>query len=376
MRNIAICGSDIQRLTPLGQPAIQTINLEGVTVRCGLIETSDPQFNRSAPENQEKVLVKIKAFSCNYRDKALILKMATRGPANSFYVVGSEFVGEVVAVGPAVTAFRPGDRVIGNGSYPYSGVEGLAPGIPTNNGSKEYQVFHAAKLIKVSPALPDEVAAAFPIGAQTTYSMVRRLNLRENEKVLVTAAKSNTSLFAINALKELGVQVYATSTSSRFEAELKALGVKELLVMDPKLSNFLEDETFKSRVQALGGFDAVIDPFFDLHLGKVIGAMAPGGRYVTCGFYDQYTELVGQTFRPQWDGRQIMVAVMLGNLQIIGNCIGQTEDLAQAIDDYAAGNLHVVIDSVFSGYDQVGPFFERTYTSPDRFGKVVYKYEG
>ncbi len=145
MRNIAICGSDIQRLTPTGQSAIQTINLEGVTVRCGLVETPDPQINRTAPENQEKVLVKVTAFSCNYRDKALILKMATRGPANSFYVVGSEFVGEVVAVGPAVTGFRPGNRVIGNGSYPHSGAEGIPPGIPTNNGSKEYQVFHAAK---------------------------------------------------------------------------------------------------------------------------------------------------------------------------------------------------------------------------------------
>jgi NADPH:quinone reductase-like Zn-dependent oxidoreductase len=375
MRNVAICGSQVQRATPTGQSAIQTISLEGVTVRCGLIETPDIQFDRFSPETSNQVLVKIRAFSCNYRDKALILKMATNGPAHTFYVVGSEFMGEVVDVGSTVTDFEKGDRVIGNGSYPSSGVEGVPPGIPTNHGSKEYQLFHPAKLIKIPPEMPDEVAAAFPIGAQTTYSMIRRLNLAENANVLVTAAKSNTSLFAINALRRYGFNVYATSTSARFEAKLKELGLKQLIVVDPDLPNFAEHPTLRTLAQELGGFDAVIDPFFDIHLGKVIGVMGVGSRYITCGFYDQYSQLVGQSFQPQWNGRHIMTAVMLGNLQIIGNCIGQTEDLREAIADYAAGKLPVVIDSVFSGYDQVGAFFERTYNSPKRFGKVVFKYE-
>ncbi|MBN1219842.1 MAG: zinc-binding alcohol dehydrogenase family protein [Anaerolineae bacterium] len=374
MRNVAICGEGFKNLMSQAG-TIETIEIEGVPVHCGLVQTSDIHFDRNAPDNEHKVLVKIRAFSCNYRDKSLILQMATRGQANSFYVVGSEFVGEVVDLGPAVPDLQPGDRVIGNGSYPKADVEGLMGGLPTNHGSKEYQAFHWAKLMKIPPAMPDEIAAVFPIGAQTTYSMIRKLTLQPGENVLVTAAKSNTSLFAINALKNWPVNVYATTTSLRFEDELRQMGVKRLVQIDPQQATFVENETLKQIAAEIGGFDAVIDPFFDLHLGKVVPVMASGGRYVTCGHHDQYSDFIGKDFgHPRWEVGPAMTAAILGNLHFIGNCIGQTDDLRRAIDDYAAGKLHVGLDSTFS-QGQVGAFFARTYNDPARFGKVVYKYE-
>jgi len=373
MRNIAICGRNFKSFNN-GATLIETVELEGVTVYCGLVQTPDLHFERNAPKNNDKVLLKVKAFSCNYRDKSLILQMATQGPDTAFYVIGSEFVGEVVDLGPDVPDLQIGDRVIGNGSYPYSGVEGIPAGLPTNHGSKEYQAFHWAKLIKICPEMPDEVAAAFPIGAQTSYSMIRKLNLQTGENVLVTAAKSNTSLFVINALKKHAVNVYATTTSLRFAAELKQMGVRELILIDPKQITFAENETIKKIATEIDGFDAVIDPFFDLHFGQALTVMAPGGRYITCGRHDQYSRFVDQDFHhPNWPIKDIMSVVMMGNLQIIGNCIGQTEDLRQAIADYAAGDLAVVVDSVFSDH-QAGVFFDRTYNDKDRLGKVVYQY--
>lgn len=372
MRNIAIFSRTFKKSPD--NDVIDQIELEGKTIRCGLIYTPDIQFNRSAPENRSKVLIKVRAFSCNYRDKALILKTAIHGPGQSFYVVGSEFVGEVVDLGPEAGDLRIGDRVIGNGSYPYAGVEGVPGGLPTNHGSKEYQIIHAAKLMKIPPNIPDEIAAAFPIGAQTNYSMIRKLNLQPGEHVLVTAAKSNTSLFAIQALRQYPVQVFATSTSLRFEAELKTMGVQQLFHIDPDQATFFENEAIKEVALKIGGFNAVIDPFFDLHLGKVMSVMSYGGRYVTCGHYDQYSYLTGNGSRPPGqNGGSIMSTVMMGNLQIIGNCIGLTEDLRQAVVDYAAGSWQVIIDSTWTG-NQVGAFFERTYNDPSRFGKVIYKY--
>lgn len=374
MRNIAICGRSFQSVSR-SPAAIESFEMEGVSVLCGLVETPDVLFDRAAPENRDKVWVKIIAFSCNYRDKSLILQVATQGPSHSFYVIGSEFVGEVVDLGPDVTAFQIGDRVIGNGSYPKADVEGVPGGLPTNHGSKEYQAFHWAKLIRIPPEMPDEVAAAFPIGAQTTYSMIRKLNLQAGENVLLTAAKSNTSLFAINALKKHPVNVYATTTSMRFESELKKMGVQHLIQIDPKGSSFVEDETIKDLVLEIGGFDAVIDPFFDLHLGKAVEVMASGGRYVTCGRHDQYSQFIGKDLgHPGWNMGRVMTMLMMNNLQIIGNCIGQTKDLRRAIEDYAAGDLDVVIDSVFSG-QQVTAFLDRTYNDKGRFGKVIYKYD-
>ena len=199
----------------------------------GVIDTTEPAFDPDAPAQADQVLLKVRAFSCNYRDKNLIFKMTTKGPQTSFYVLGSEFCGEVVAAGARVTDFRPGDRVIGNGQYPHSGIEGVRGGLPTNHGSKEYQVLHQAKLLKIPASMSDDVAAAFPIGAQTTYSMIRKLHLQPGERVLVTAAKSNTSLFAINALRQYDVQVYATTTSMAFADELTKMGVQEVFHLEP-----------------------------------------------------------------------------------------------------------------------------------------------
>jgi NADPH:quinone reductase-like Zn-dependent oxidoreductase len=374
MRNVAVCGNLIRNVFPQND-SFATITMHGLAVTFGVIDTKEPAFDRNAPEHVEKVLVKVRAFSCNFRDKSLIFEAATRGPRKSFYVLGSEFCGEVIETGAGVTALHPGDRVIGNGQYPRTGITGARSGLPTNHGSKEYQVFHQAKLLKIPANMPDSDAAAFPIGAQTTYSMIRKLGLEPGERVLVTAAKSNTSLFAVNALHRHDVQVYASTTSTAFADELTKMGVREVFRIDPACTHFLEHDGIRDLCTETGGFDAVIDPFSDLHLGKAVPAMAYGGRYVTCGYYDQYASMVGEQFTPAglaWN--DIMDFVRSNNLHIIGNCLGETDDLIRALQDYEAGRLAVVIDSLH-GQRQVGAFFDRTYNAPDRFGKAVYCYE-
>jgi len=351
--------------------------MEGVPVACGIVETQDSSFDRKAAENRYNVLVKVKAFSCNYRDKALIFTTMKKGVENSFYAVGSEFVGEVVEIGSGVTNLQVGDRVIGNNHYTGAGqsASGVAEGVPTNHASKEYQVLHQDKLIRIPSRMSAEVAAAFSIGAQTAYSMIRKLDVTEGVNVLVTSAKSNTSLFAINALKKYNANVYVTSTSTSFEKELKEMSVRELVQVDPGVKSFFQHERLSKIVAETGLFDCVFDPFCDLHLGRVIGIMAPGGRYVTCGLCNQYQSLIGQEFHYVGPSLQdILFFAIVKNLHIIGNCIGLTQDLEDALQDYAAGRFDIIVDSVFSG-NQVANFFNRTYNARDRFGKVVYQYD-
>lgn len=156
------------------------------------------------------------------------------------------------------------------------------------------------------------------------------------------------------------VNVYATTTSMRFEEELREMGVKEVILIESIHNKSLtENKYIQKIVSDIGGFDCVFDPFFDLHLGQVVNLMAAGDRYITCGLYDQYFDLIGKGIPSLYlDGLRLMSSVMLKNIQIIGNCIGQAEDLKNAIQDYVSGNLNVAIDSVFSG-KQVGAFFHR-----------------
>lgn len=376
MRNISICGSKLQHSLTLPN-IVQAVHIEGIDVFCGVIHTEESKFDANVPKNKFNVWVKKRAFSCNYRDKSMILKTAVHVPEERFYTVGSDFVGEVVALGTEVTEFQVGDRVIGNNSYPDSGVVGLRPGIPTNNASKEYQSFHQAKLLKIPPEISDECAAAFSIGGQTTYSMIRKLDIEPGANVLVTAAKSNTSLFVINALKHHNVNLYATSTSRHFEQELKEMGVKQLIQVNPDDDDWLTSPDMLHIYQETGGFNYIIDPFFDLHIGKVISLFVPGfgGKYITCGLYEQYSQLTGNEF--QYHGlqfSQILATMMVNNIYLIGNCLGTTKDLQQAIQYSATGRFPVVVDSVFTG-NQIKEFFERTYNAKERFGKVIYRYE-
>ena len=376
MRNISICGSKLQHSLTLPN-IVQAMQIDGIDVFCGLIHTKESEFDANVPKNKFNVLVKKRAFSCNYRDKNLILKTAVHVPEERFYTVGSDFVGEVVALGTEVTDFQVGDRVIGSNSYPDSGVVGLLPGVPTNNASKEYQSFHQAKLLKIPPEISDEWAAAFSIGGQTTYSMIRKLDIEPGANVLVTAAKSNTSLFVINALKQHNVNLYATSTSRHFEQELKEMGVKELIQVNPDDDDWLTSPDMLHIYQETGGFNYIIDPFFDLHIGKVLSLFVSGfgGKYITCGLYEQYSQLTGNEF--QYHGlpfSQILGTMMVNNIYLIGNCLGTTKDLQQAIQDCATGRFPVVVDSVFTG-NQIKDFFERTYNAKERFGKVIYRYE-
>lgn len=376
MRNVAIFGSRIGDLASRN-PSVGTIGMDGIVVTVGIVPTPSPNFDKNLPENRNNVLVKVKAFSCNYRDKTLIFATVKAGIVRSFYVVGSEFVGEVVEIGSDVTNLQVGDRVIGNNHYTGSGMgtNGVPEGLPTNHASRECQILHQDKLIKIPAGMPDEIAAVFSIGAQTSYSMIRKLQVTEGSNVLVTSAKSNTSLFAIRALQKYRANVYATSTSQRFEKELQDMGVNELVVIAPEVESFAQHSRMKEIVREIGLFDCVIDPFFDLHLGKVIEIMAPGARYVTCGFCNQYQKMIGQEFQSAGlDLHNIIAFTMLKNLQIIGSCLGLTIDLEHALQDYAAGRFDVIVDSVFSG-NQVADFFNRTYNSRDRFGKVVYRYD-
>lgn len=375
MRNVAILGNKTKELL-VNNPSVSTIDLHGVPVNCGIIATRPPAFESGSEKDRAKALINVRAFSCNYRDQSLILLASRKGPENSFYSIGSDFVGEVLAVGEAVEGLAVGDRVIGD--YSYIGAQFVETpfrqGVTTNHSSTEYQVLDANKIVKVPSTMPDEIAGAFSVNAQTAYSIVRKLEVREGANVLVTAARSHTSMFAINGLRKYRANVYALTTSKGYEEQFEQLGVKEILQVDSQLNNLAEDPRVLEVALAIGGFDHVIDPFYDVYLPKVVHVMAPGGKYISCGFWSQYQHLTDEKVTdPNLRLHHALSFSIANNLRILFNCLGDADDLRNAIDDYAAGDLKVVIDSVHTG-NEVGEFLTRTYMAPDRFGKVVYQY--
>lgn len=358
---------------PAGRPVV---SIDGVPLPCGLAETKPLPFDAEGAD-RHGVLLRVRAVSCNYRDKFFLTSLA-KVPAPRYSSFGSEFAGEVIAVGAEVTGLAPGDRVLPD--FHYEGqarrADGAPGGVPTSRATRAMHVLDHRQLQRIPDAIGDVEAAAFALNTQTAYSMVRRANLRPGASVLVTSASSNLSLAVLAALRNRGVRVFATTSSRATADRLGAMGVEEALVVRRNREGFLTERALPAFAEAAGGFDAVFDPFFDLHLERAVWMMNPFGTYLTCGLAGQ-TE--GAARASGVAGGVSMTEVMgravLGNLSLVGNCIGLSEDLSRALEDRAAGRIPpAIVDSVFDG-DAAAPFLDRTFNDPSRFGKVVYRYD-
>jgi NADPH:quinone reductase-like Zn-dependent oxidoreductase len=378
-RALAVFGAD-DAVPTVG--TTETFALDGMDVRGALVHVADPEFD---PEIQRTdVLVRVRAFSCNYRDAALILAAQAAAP-DDFYVIGSELAGHVLAVGADVDELAIGDRVMVDAGY---GPGGREPwGLPTNHASRELQVLPASKLLVVPEPMDPATATAIAVGGQTTAAMVRRSCVGPGDAVLVTAGRSATSLFLVPQLADRGcdVTVITGSHDGSVHDRLRGLGATNVVALErPKPVDAAGHRPPSARASAgaseLGsiakvhrGFAAVFDPFLDVHLPLAVKVLGMGGRIVSCG--------VQRAGNPSAVGDGDALGAVLAMLvwkqaTIIGNCLGTTADLRTAIDLWADGRLPVVIDSIVDeGPGQVRAFLDRTFTAPDRLGKVVFRYD-
>jgi len=362
METVAICSPNIKKLYPKSK--IQEFSFCDIDIPVGIlpIETYNYDFRTN-----NDVLIEVKSFSCNFRDRALLIDfnskcrlLSTQGRV-MYSPFGSDFVAVIKKIAPNVKSLKIGDRVIPNCHY-YD-LTGVSKGIPTNYASQRILVFHEEMLVKIPDSMPDEVAASFSIASQTIYSMVRKTSIKQGENVLVTAPTSNTSLAAIKALKNKGCKIFATSSNHKNEEFLLSWGVDQ----------FIPAETLRRDGSNKIFFDVVIDPYYDLYLNGVINHINFNGRYIFCGYYAQYTtiEKSKQLFEEDYKG--IFLKCMIKNISVIGNCLGTTNDLENAVKDYSEDKYNILIDSVYSGVDVI-LFLERSYKDPSRIGKVVYSY--
>ncbi|HYH82606.1 MAG TPA: zinc-binding alcohol dehydrogenase family protein [Longimicrobium sp.] len=372
MNNLVVFGghSAVPGATP-----IPHVRIDGAVVGCGVVPAAEPAFRAASPDDGGRVLVEVRAFSCNYRDKTFCRAISALD-AGRFSTVGSEFMGVVREVGHAVSTLRPGDRVITNQHYEgvTRGADGVRHGVVSNQASRRWHVLPEQKLRRIPDRMSDEVGGGFGLNAQTAYSMIRRAGLAPGARVLVTSATSNTSLALIGGLLARGLEVYAATTSPGWVPRLRETGVRDVLAAPRAEGGFRCGDAADRFARAVGGFDCVMDPFFDLHLEKALQLMNPFGTYVTCGLFGQNPDAARDsgTDAPM-DVRPVLQSAIARNLSIVGNCIGLAGDLDQAIADFESGALRPLVDRSYGGDDAAG-FLERTYNDPQRFGKVVFHY--
>ena len=150
--------------------------------------------------------------------------IAGRKPFPMPMQLGRDCVGDVAAVGSAVTALKPGDRAIGvthpeNWLSPAT-IRGLGnlsggvdlPGHTMFGAYAQYVSRPESYWIRTAPDLdPDQGAAAMWPCATAHRIVVTRLNLRPNDSVLVTGASGGMGTATMRLARLAGATVIATT---------------------------------------------------------------------------------------------------------------------------------------------------------------------
>ena len=141
-----------------------------------------------------QVLVQVKAAGIN-PGEAKIREglMAAQFPATFPSGQGSDLAGVVAATGPGVTAFKPGDEVLG---------------WTDNRASQaEYVVTEATKLTAKPAGVPWPVAGSLYVAPATAYAAVRAVSPSQGDTVVVSGAAGGVGSIAIQLAKHAGATV-------------------------------------------------------------------------------------------------------------------------------------------------------------------------
>src|SRR5258708_6933607 len=176
-----------------------------------------------------EVLIRVRASSLNYRDLIILSGgYPIRVPLGRVPV--SDGAGEVAAVGPGVTRFDVGDRVVNSffpswfgGSFNAAQEQYVAH---CDGWLAEYKAVSAEALVAIPKHLTFEEAATLPCAAVTAWSALS--SVRAGETVL-TQGTGGVSLFAVQLAKALGARVIATTSSPDKAQRLRELGADEVI---------------------------------------------------------------------------------------------------------------------------------------------------
>ncbi len=328
------------------------------------------RFRRDVPEPAlgapTDVRVRVRAAALNHLDLAVLRGM----PGVSIvppWTLGADAAGTVDAVGSDVGDVAVGERVVVNPGlsdrtceFCRAGEQSMCVhfrllGEHRPGTFADAVVVPAVNVRRIPATLGFEQAAAAALVALTAWRMVMtRARVGAGDDVLIWGIGGGVSLAALALVKRLGARAWVTSGSDAKLERAGALGADVLLnhrTMD--VGKEVRTRTGKR------GVDVVIDSVGHDTWPASLGALARGGRLVTCGGTSgPFVETdVRRLFWNQWT--------------ILGSTMGNDREFDAVVGALGEGALAVPIDSTYPLVDGRAAF-ERL-ASGAQFGKVVLR---
>jgi NADPH:quinone reductase-like Zn-dependent oxidoreductase len=304
-----------------------------------------------------EVLVRIRAAALNYRDHAILVG-SYRYNLDHDTIPCSDGAGDVVAVGPGVTRFKVGDRVIP--TFFQIWIDGLPPknrsalGAPLDGTLAEFLSLHEDGWVAMPKSLSYEEAATLPCAGPTAWNalMLAGTRIKPGDTVLCLGT-GGVSMFALQFARAAGARVIVTSSSDEKIARARGLGASDGV-------NYKTHPDWEKEVLALTdgrGVDCVIENGGIGTLQRSMRCVAWGGKVALIGV------LSGR------EGSADPHDLMFKSASLHGIGVGHRASLEQLIQAIEVNGIKPVIGKTFP-FDQAADAF-RLQASGNFVGKIV-----
>ncbi|SDC29569.1 zinc-binding dehydrogenase [Belnapia rosea] len=278
------------------------------------------------------VVIRVRASSFNYHDVFTVKGMpGIKVPMP--VVIGLDMAGEVTEVGPEVSGWAPGDRVLVN---PINKKKGLM-GEMLDGGMAEYCLVSADQLIRLPEGVTFEQAAALPVAYGTAHRMiVTHKTIKVGDNVLILGASGGVGTGCVLLAKHLGAHVVAAAGGPEKCQRMLEIGADEAIdYQKVDFSKWAVERFGKPQRRSYeGGVDVLINYTGGETWGPGLRCVKRGGKILVCG--------ATAGFDPKEDLRFIWTF----ELQVIGSNSFYNEDFSSLMDLIQKGQMKPVIDTV------------------------------
>ena len=302
------------------------------------------------PEPGEgEVEIEVAASGLNFRDVMWALGLLPEEALEDGFAgptLGMEGAGVVLRVGPGVSRFQPGDKVLT-----------FAPACFATH----ITVAERACAPMPSTVSPTE-AATIPVTFLTSYyALVHLAHLEEDETVLIHGGAGGVGLAALQIARWRGAKVIATAGSEEKRAFLRMLGVEH--VLDSRSLAFADQVM---EITGGDGVDVVLNSLFGEAMARSIDVLKPFGRFLELGKRDYYanTRVGLRPFRQNLSYFGIDADQLLTRQPKIADRI-----FAELVKLFEDGSLTPLPYRTFAGEDATSAF--RLMQQSGHIGKIV-----